>query len=56
MVSQVALIPLLEIVEHAAEEIIKLFYDFHQGSMQKNHKSVAEVYTFSTINLLTATI
>ena len=50
---------MLEIVKHAVEEIIiviKLFYNFHQGSMRKNHKSVVEVYTFSTINLLTATI
>ena len=50
---------LLEIVKHAVEEIIiitKLFYNFHQGSMRKNHKLVVEVYSFPVINLLTATI
>ena len=56
MVSQMALIQLLKIVEHKAEEIIKLFYDFHQGSIRKNHKLMVEVYTFSLINLLTTTI
>ena len=34
----------------------KIFYDFHQGSMRKNHKSVVEVYTFLTIDLLTTSI
>ena len=45
MVLQEALIPLLEIEEHAVEEIIlKFFYDFHQGSMRKKHKSMFGVY------------
>ena len=34
----------------------KIFYNFHQGSIRKNYKSVVEVYTFLTINLLIATI
>ena len=34
----------------------KIFYNFHQRFMQKNHKSMVEVYTFSAINLLTITI
>ena len=36
---------LLEIVEYVAEEIIiKIFYNFHQGSMRKKHKSMFRVY------------